>query len=254
MILLALLIPLASISSPDPSATEALDRLIQTVRNADPVRVESTLHLESRIGKTVESSDVHTSVYVFDAPRRGLIRSGDWRWRASETELIITHAHDDSAYVRHEHTGTPIEGLRSMVHSMPDPYLALAIGSDQRDVVCMQLYDEALGLEPVAIEEEGRRLLLKGDGASMTLELDAVGRPERCVLDLQGRAGLPEGVRIRWNWAWSHASLSREELEAAMVFERRNRKRVDSPLSLRVGSPEGAEGPVEASPSSEGGQ
>ncbi|MDG2292419.1 MAG: hypothetical protein P8L37_07145 [Phycisphaerales bacterium] len=254
MISLALSVSLAIISVPDPLAAEAFDQVIQTVRNAAPVRVESTLQLESRIGKTIESSDVHKSVYVLDAPERGLIRSGDWRWRASEGELIITHAHDDSAYVRHEHEGTPLEGLRAMVLSMPDPYLAIAMGSAQRDEVCMQLHDQPLGLEPSAIDADGRRVRLQGDGASMTLELDAVGRPERGILDLEGTVGLPEGVRIRWTWTWSHASLSSEELEAAMLFERRNRKRVDSPLSLRVGSSDGAQEHEDSSSASEGGQ
>ena len=253
MIILALAISLVA-GVPDPIAAEAFERVVETTRNAAPVRVESTLRLESRIGKVVESSDEHKSVYVLDAPDRALIRSGDWRWLAIEGQLISTHANDGTAYVRFEHEGTPLEALRSQVVSMPDPYLAMALGADRWDVVCTQLHDVPLGLVPVAVEEDGRRLRFQGAGASMTLMLDAVGQPESCFVDLEGTPGLPEGVRVRWSWSWSHVSLSPDELEAALLFERRERKRVDSVLSLRIERQDMAPEASTDSASSEGGQ
>jgi hypothetical protein len=253
VISLALTISLV-VGVPDPLATQAFERVVETTRSAAPVRVESTLRLESRIGKVIESSDEHKSVYVLDAPGRALIRSGDWRWLAIEGELIITHANDGTAYVRFEHEGTPLEGLRAQVVSMPDPYLAMALGSDRWDVVCTQLHDVPLGLVPVAVEEDGRRLRLQGADASMTMMLDAVGRPESCFVDLHGTAGLPEGVRVRWSWSWSHVSLSPDELEAALLFERQDRKRVDSVLSLRSERQDMAPEASTDSTSSEGGQ
>lgn len=215
---------------PGPTATEGFNELIRTVREGDPVRVESVLVLESSIGDVVERTDPLVAVYVLDGPGRGLVRLKGWRLTADEGQVIIEHDREPDAYVRVEHAGTPLAAMRKLLRSLPDPYLALALGSSEPASLLKELHDEDLGLVPTESGSESIRFT--GDTATLELSLDAVGRPVEGELILTG-GRLPEDVRLRWHWTWSHASLSRDELEAAMQFDRRGRQRVDSPQALR---------------------
>ncbi len=233
---------------PGSRAVVLFDEVAQTIRNAGPVRVESSLVLESRIGEVVERSDPLVAVYVLDGAHRGLVRLNGWRLTADAGQVIIEHDHDPGAFVRLEQDGSPLATIRSAFRSLPDPYLALALGSEDPESLVGELHDEPLDLVPV--DSESGMLLLQGDSSSLQLTLDAVGRPVEGTLLLEGDMAAGE-VELKWTWTWSHASLSREELEAAIRFERRGRQRLDDPLSLRrrVTPGQGARGiPMDSTP------
>ncbi len=212
------------------SATDGFNELTRVVRSAGPVRVESSLVLESSIGAVVERTDPLVAVYVLDGPGRGLVRLKGWRLTADAGHVIIEHDQEPDAFVRLEQAGSPLASIRTTLKSLPDPYLAFSLGSDDPVSLLEELHDEPLGLVPV--ESGSDSLLCTGDSSTLELSLDAVGRPVRGTLVLTG-GQLPEEVELRWNWTWTHTSLSRDELEAAMQFDRRGRQRLDSPLALR---------------------
>ena len=102
----------AGMSWVDASPMGVLSSLSERMRATVPVRVESTLVLEVRVGGVIESIRPDGSVYVLDGDGRGMLRTDGWVWRVLDRELVIEHQHDDAAYVRQQCVGTPLEALR----------------------------------------------------------------------------------------------------------------------------------------------
>ena len=130
-------------------ATDGFNELTRTIRNAGPVRVESSLVLESSIGSVVERTDPLVAVYVLDGHRRGLVRLKGWRLTADAGQVIVEHDQEPDAFVRVEQAGSPLASIRAMLKSLPDPYLAISLGSDDPVSLLEELHDEPLGLVPV---------------------------------------------------------------------------------------------------------
>ena len=225
----------AGLSWVDMLPMEAMSALVDRMRGTTPVRVESTLTLEVRVGDVIESIRPDASVYVFDGDGRGMLRSGDWIWRVLENDLVIEHRHDDAGYVRRSISDAAINALREQFVLVPDPYLTLMFGvADPKELIAA-FHDGTLELATVKVEvdDEGRRLLMNGPDATLVLDIDQSGRPASATLDLRLHSNSGTHVTQRWNWNWTHTPLDPDEAAEAVRFDRGGRHRVDDVRVLR---------------------
>ena len=218
----------------DPSPMDSFVALVDGVRQAVPVRVESKLTLEVRVDDAIESIRPDASVYVFDAHDQAMLRSNGWTWYVLDGQIVIEHADDAAAYVRQVGVEPPLQLLRNHFVSIPDPYLSLMLGGDDPAGIAADLHDGDTPFTPTDVVEDGRRLILKGANATMSFTIDESGRPKTATVDVTIEEEGLKSVRQRWNWSWSYSPMEPEDAEAAVQFERGRRHRVDSVRMLRT--------------------
>ena len=234
--------------SADKAATQALEDLIETHRNMDPVAIEFTMTMEIRDGDVASRPRKVDGRMAVGPDGRGVLSVRGYTSRVADRRIVITH--EDTADRRHaivERAGGPaLTTLNTAFHSLPIPVLALHWGGNDVDEIAATLHPQTPDLTPHTYQAGD------ADGGDVLVLTEPDGRLELTVDDESGRlhgashvldsgSRVPDGVAIHSHFEFSYEPIDVSEIDDAVAFDRGDRRRVTRLSSLR-GSAEADEG------------
>lgn len=189
------------------AALESLGEIIKAYRDARgvSVKVEVVVGAESQEGQGAAPS-VKLGA-LFGDKRRALISLRDYQLRLNGGKVVATHDSNPLAYLEVSDHGSPYYALFNAFQALPVPELALALGEDASDEVCMQLMPQLPDVQPVRViddEIEGqacRTLILESEDLSQELRLSfdpGTWLVERSVGLMKGGPEVEEGSKLRF--------------------------------------------------------
>ena len=233
------------------AASEALSAIIKAYRDEAGVEcaVEVIVGAKSGGGGSGAAPSVALRG-VLGSERRANLSLRGYQLRIASGRIIATHESNPLAYLDVSDHGSPYYALFNAFQALPIPELALALGEDAHDEVCMQLMPQLSDVLPIRVDDdefEGQAckvLVLESDDA--TQELKLFFDPETHLLEasIGVQHGAPNAElegELRWTLK-SKATRPKQKPDAALfAFDATGKQKVDGLAALIVR----AEGAVE---------
>ena len=223
------------------AATAALESIIKAYR--DPrgvaVEVEVTVGAKSQLAEG-KSPSVKGS-FLFGDRRRAVLSLRDYQLRLSGGRIVATHDSNPLAYLDVSDNGSPFYALFNAFQALPIPELALALGEDPADEVCMQLMPQLSDVLPLRVADDEidgqacKVLVLESDDASQQIKLyfdPETNLVERTVGAKKGGPEVEEGSEVTWSVV-SKASRPKDgPTDATFTFDPAGKQKVDGLAAL----------------------
>ena len=189
------------------AAVEALAQLIKAYRDPKGVAVEISVGVGAASGAGRGGASPVRMKATFADNRRALIGLRDYQLRLAGGRIIATHDSNPLAYLDVSDHGSPYYALFNAFQALPIPELALALGEESPEEVCMQLMPQIPDVLPLRVEDEevdgqaAKVLVLQSDDASQELRLSFdpdTKLVERSVAYKRGGPEAEEGASLEW--------------------------------------------------------
>ena len=216
-------------------AAAALVETCKALRSNEPVRMTSTLTLESTRSGPPVPLDPITAVIDRTGPGTGVFRIGEYDAYISDGEVIVIRDGVDDAYVRCHRESIPAASIHRAMASCPFPLLAMSFPAEDPKQTAARLHSELDTLEPRSFErdDQGRltALTCSSPSGDLVFQIDPeTGRPGSAVLKHRDPEGMPAGSSVTYRWNWTYQAPPEDE---AMTFTRGRRFRLDRVSALK---------------------
>ena len=238
--------PPRDIEADRKAATDAIAEIVKAYRSAKGV--------ESEIEVIVSASGsggggVAPSVRVkalFGEKRQALVSLRDYQLRIAGGKIVATHDSNQLAYLEVSDHGSPYYALFNAFQALPIPELALALGEDAIDEVCMQLLPQLPEVLPVRVEDEevegqaAKVVVLESDDGGQTVRISY--DPETKLIELtEGKKRSGDEVEDGASLTWTIRSKSRIPAKApdasTFAYDASGKQKVDGLAALVVRDP-----------------
>lgn len=189
------------------AAFESLGHIVKAYRDAKgvSVKVEVAVGAESEDGEGTAPS-VKLGA-LFGEKRRAVISLRDYQLRFTDGKVVATHDSNPVAYLEVSDHGSPYYALFNAFQALPVPELALALGEDALEEVCMQLMPQVPDVQPVRVVDDEidgqacKTLILESEDLTQELRLSFDPETkfiERSVGLKKGGPEVEEGAKLRF--------------------------------------------------------
>ena len=233
------------------AASEALGRIVEAYRDAKGVMVEMEVVVGAANARGSGAAPAVTAKATFASGRRAHLSFRDWQLRLANGRIVATHDSNPLAYLDVSDNGSPFYALFNAFQAgLPFPELALALGEDATDEVCMQLMPQFPDVVPARVRDDER------DGqACKALELVSDDEAQRLVLyfdpethllegaegRLRGGDAVEEGAELVWTVRSSAKRPKDAPADAAFALDTEGKQKVDGLAALISRDPAAAE-------------
>jgi len=188
-------------------ATKALGEIIKAYRDPKGVVVEVAVGVGAENGIARGSAPEVKLKATFAGSRRALIGLRDYQLRIAGGRIVATHDSNPLAYLEVSDHGSPYYALFNAFRALPIPEIALALGEDSPEEVCMQLMPQMPDVLPLRVEDDeidgqaSKVLVMQSDDATQELRLyfdPETMLVERSVASKRGGDEVEAGARLEW--------------------------------------------------------
>lgn len=232
-------------------ASALLQSIMDAYRAAPMLDVSTTVSVLAE--GTQANSDARTSKAEFQfAPHReGVLSFNGYTLHLHEGKIRAFHASNKDAYVEAGDDGSPFYALFNAFGDLPFPEIALALGEDSVEDVCMQLLSHTPDVSPSHVKHvrsaegklESLHLFLEADGQRLEFIVDPVTKFVRSsIATVTQGAETEEGTSLIWK-STSIVARGEEAMDAAELWPAvEARQKVDGLQSLVKREPKPPEG------------
>lgn len=191
-------------------AAQALKEIIAAYRDAKGVDVTTTTTV-STIKDGVEGKGAPSSAhFLLASNRRAIVWVNDFKLHLAQGRIKATHATSTLTYLDVSDHESPYYALFNAFQALPYAELALALGEEDPDEVCMQLLPQLPNVLPVRVESaeiEGQvysvlLLLSDDDSEEVRLSYDPDTKLVEFVRgELRGGPNVEAGAQLVWSSA-----------------------------------------------------
>ncbi|MFM2165531.1 MAG: hypothetical protein RL325_1968 [Planctomycetota bacterium] len=231
------------------AAVEALGAIIKAYRDPKGVSVEVSVGVGAASASGQGAAPAVKMKAVFGDKRRALIGLRDYQLRIAGGRIVATHDSNPLAYLDVSDHGSPYYALFNAFQALPIPELALALGEDAPDEVCMQLMPQIPDVLPLRVEDEevdgqaAKVLVLQSDDASQELRISFdpdTKLVERSVASKRGGPEAEEGAKIEWRVESRAARPKDAPDEKTFALDVSGKQKVDGLAALVNRDPDAA--------------
>ncbi len=240
----------AEIEANRAKAAEAFAAILKAYRDPRGVRAEVEVVVGAR-GATEEGvAPTVACKVVFGSGRRAVVSLRGYELRIAGGRIVATHESNPLAYLDVSDHGSPYYALFNAFQSLPIPELALALGEDAPDEVCMQLMPQIPDVLPARVADEEldgqvyRMLLLESDDLSQSLRL--YFDPETHLVEMavgtrKSGAEVEDGAALTWKVRTRVSRPDAAPGDADFAFDPSGKQKVDGLAALIVRDERAAE-------------
>lgn len=235
--------PTRSAEDDHKAAHEALADILKAYRSAAGVVLSAEVSVGAKSGGGAGAAPAVKLQCTFGDKRQALVSLRDYQLRISGGKIVATHDSNALAYLEVSDHGSPYYALFNAFQALPIPELALGLGEDALDEVCMQLMPQLPDVLPVRVEDEeidgqaGKVLVLESDDATQSLRLSFDPETkllERSVGTKRGGPEVEEGAEVVWT-VRSKAKVPPKAPDATtFAFDTTGKQKVDGLAALVV--------------------
>ena len=217
----------------DKQAHEAFAQVLKKYRELPVVDVESTVKISMGEADLNASGDEVTARIQVDKQRRGMVMINGFTCRVAGGEINVTHEATEESYFNTPDDGSPYYAMMNLFRDLPYPHLAIALGDESVEDVCMQLHSKAPWIVPTQvseIQENGlamQRIRLTSDNATFDLFVEpASGMLIHATLEITGGMFTQPGTTLRYEYQFKHTPHTQPLDPVVYTFEPGERQRV----------------------------
>ncbi len=246
--------PAAAMPPTEADRTQAgasLRKVIEAYRDARGVMVEMEVVVGARNGQGAGAAPGVKAKATFTSGRRAHLSFRDWQLRLAKGRIVATHDSNPLAYLDVGDNGSPFYALFNAFQAgLPFPEVALALGEDAVDEVCMQLMPQLPDVVPVRVRDDERdgqackalELASDDDSQQLVLYFD----PDTHLLEgAEGRLRRGDEVEAGGELVWTIRSSAKRPKEAptdaAFALDTEGKQKVDGLAALISRDPAAAE-------------
>jgi len=228
------------------AATEAIAEIVKAYRSAKGVEVEVEVVVGARNGGGGGNAPAVKLKATFGEKRQALVALRDYQLRIARGKIVATHDSNQLAYLEVSDHGSPYYALFNAFQALPIPELALALGEDATDEVCMQLLPQLPEVLPVRVEDEevdgqaAKVVVLESDDAMQSIRMSFdpdTKLIERTVGTKKSGEELEEGAELTWTIR-SKAKIPAKAPDATtFAYDAAGKQKVDGLAALIVRDP-----------------
>ena len=228
------------------AATEAIAEIVKAYRSAKGVEVEVDVMVGARNGGGGGNAPAVKLKATFGEKRQALVALRDYQLRIARGKIVATHDSNQLAYLEVSDHGSPYYALFNAFQALPIPELALALGEDATDEVCMQLLPQLPEVLPVRVEDEeidgqaAKVVVLESDDATQSIRMSFDPETkliERTVGTKKSGEEVEDGAELTWTIR-SKAKIPAKAPDAAMfAYDSSGKQKVDGLAALIVRDP-----------------
>jgi thiol-disulfide isomerase/thioredoxin len=233
------------------AAMEALRKIVAAYRDAKGVMVEMEVVVGARSGQGAGAAPGVRAKATFSSDRRAHLVFRDWQMRIAKGRIVATHDSSPLAYLDVGDSGSPFYALFNAFQAgLPFPEVALALGEDAIDEVCMQLMPQLPDVVPVRVRDDERdgqacravELASDDESQSLVLFFD----PDTHLLEgAEGRLRRGDEVEEGAELVWTIRSSAKRPKEApddgAFTLDTEGKQKVDGLAALISRDPSAVE-------------
>jgi len=233
----------AEIEAARRKAAETFDAIIKAYR--DPRGVSAQIEVVVGAGSAAGDGAAPAVACkgVFGSARRALIGLRGYQLRIAGGRIVATHDSNPLAYLDVSDHGSPYYALFNAFQSLPIPELALALGEDAPEEICMQLMPQIPDVLPARVVDEEvdgqvyRVLVLESDDLSQSLKLHF--DPETHLVELavgtrKAGAEVEPGASLTWTVKSRVERPAQAPDDATFAFDPTGKQKVDGLAALVV--------------------
>ncbi len=229
-------------------AEKALRAMIDAYRDPRGVEVAMEVTVAAANDAASGSAPAVRAKAIFGGDRRAHLAFRDLQLRLSGGRIVATHDSNPLAYLDVSDNGSPYYALFNAFRAgLPFPELALALGEDAVDEVCMQLMPQLPEVVPVEVRDgefEGqacRELVLRSEDGGQQLGLmfdPETHLVEGAVAELRKGGLVEEGATLRWTLRSTAKRPANPPTPESFALDVEGKQRVDGLAALEVRRPE----------------
>jgi len=228
------------------AATEAIAEIVKAYRSAKGVEVEVEVVVGARNGGGGGNAPAVKLKATFGEKRQAIVSLRDYQLRIARGKIVATHDSNQLAYLEVSDHGSPYYALFNAFQALPIPELALALGEDATDEVCMQLLPQLPEVLPVRVEDEevdgqaAKVVVLESDDATQSIRMSfdpETKLVERTVGTKKSGEEVEQGAELTWT-VRSKAKVPAKAPDAStFAFDSTGKQKVDGLAALIVRDP-----------------
>ncbi len=236
----------------DPAAQKAFADSLKRYREMPAIDVETTVRIGLGQGEiAAEGDEVKARIFTV-RNGRGLVEIHGFTCILGDEQVNVTHEASEDGYFTAPDDGSPYYALVNLFRDLPFPHLAIALGEQSVEDVCMQLHSKAPWLVPTAvteIQENGRpmrRIRFTSDNATLDLFAEPTsGLFVHGKLEITGGMFVQPGTTMTYEYEFDHTLHDQAPDPSTFAFDPGERQRVMM-LSTLKPEPEPAAAPEQA--------
>ena len=231
----------------DPTAARAaLAEIIKAYRSTKGVQVDIEVVVGADSQGGAGAAPAVKLQCTFGEKRQALVSVRDYQLRLSGGKIVATHDSNQLAYLEVSDHGSPFYALFNAFQALPVPELALALGEDAADEVCMQLLPQLPEVLPVRVEDEefegqaAKVLVLESDDATQSIRMafdPDTKLIERTVGTKRSGDEVEAGSALTWTVRSKAHVPAKAPDQATFAFEATGKQKVDGLAALIVRTP-----------------
>ncbi|MFM7135200.1 MAG: TlpA family protein disulfide reductase [Planctomycetota bacterium] len=199
--------PVQDVAKDRERAEAALKSLIEAYRSEQGVRVSTEVTVGAGSGGGSGTAEPMKAEFVFGPKRQAVVWLRGFELHFFDGRVSAAHESNPLAYLEVSDHGSPYYALFNAFQSLPFPEIALALGEDAPDEVCMQLVPQVPNVVPVRVEADEidgqavETLVLESDDGAERLRLsyDSESRlVEHAVATISGGDMVEDGAELTW--------------------------------------------------------
>lgn len=239
-----------STSDDRAAATEALESIIKAYRDPRGVQVEVEVTVGAKSDLAEGKSPSVKGTLLAGDKRRAVVALRGYQLRLSGGRIVATHDSNPLAYLDVSDNGSPFYALFNAFQALPIPELALALGEDPADEVCMQLMPQLSDVLPLRVSDDEidgqacKVLVLESDDASQQVKLyfdPDTKLVERTVGSKKSGPEVQDGAEMTWSVASKASRPKDAPTDATFVLDCSGKQKVDGLAALISRDPNAAE-------------
>jgi len=226
------------------AATEALGEIVKAYRSVKGVQVEVEVTVAAAsLGGGSGSGPAVKMQCTFGEKRQALVALRDYQLRISGGKIVATHDSNPLAYLEVSDHGSPYYALFNAFQALPVPELALALGEDAIDEVCMQVLPQLPEVLPARIEDEevegqvAKVIVLESDDATQTVRISFdpdTKLIERTVGTKKSGDEVEDGGALTWTVRSKAKVPAKAPDPSTFAFDSNGKQKVDGLAALIV--------------------
>lgn len=245
------IVPARDLEADRKAATLALEQIIKSYRDELGVtaQLEVTVSAADGTGAAGAAPSIKMKC-VFGSGRRALLSLRDYQLRLDGGRIVATHDSNPLAYLDVSDQGSPYYALFNAFRSLPFPELALALGENAPDEVCMQLMPQIPDVIPLRVDDDEidgqacKVLVLQSDDASQELKLFFDPETKLIETSIGIKRGAPDvepGAALQWKVQSKSSRPKEKPTDKTFAFDSIGKQKVDGLAALIVRDPGAAE-------------
>ncbi len=234
---------------PNPEAVKAFEKMVEAYRERPNLAVTTSVKVKMQQGESIVEGGEQKAEIVFTQKGqkenwesrdfRGLLKVNGFTCWLGEGKVTAIHEKTDHSYFSVEDDGSPFYTLTQLFVDLPFPHLALMLGEESIEDLCMQFHPKAPWILPTASGEkelEGetfRFITLTSDNATVEVLIDPKTELMKSVVaTITAGAFVQPGTTLIYRHEFEYEPEDQPFDTDRLAFDPGNRQHLDYLMSL----------------------